>query len=174
MICEECVCCPRWNRPQLMDSLGLLYEKPSGFCVEGLSLALTFTLNCLFLWKITFSTFAPESFRSVCVCCGALAMAASLSHLCVHDLKDVFVYWLGLACFQVRFLLRTFLWRENEEPEIYFHLITTKYFFSRPKQPTSKLQKRHLSVIWGSGCTAVLPWSEDKKTRWYLWKTLWL
>lgn len=87
-----------------MDSLGLLYEKPSGFCEEGVSLALTFTPNSLFLWKINFSYVCP---RKLPFCVSVSRV--SLSYLCIHDLKDVFVYWPGSACFQARCLPRTFL-----------------------------------------------------------------
>lgn len=95
-----------------MDSLGLLCEKPGGFCVEGGSLALTFIPNPLFLWKITLSTFAPESFRSVL---SVFRVSRRWLHLspafCIHDLKDVFMYWPAFACFQARFLLR----RKNQK-----------------------------------------------------------
>lgn len=93
---------------------------------------LTFTLNRFFQWKIIFHMSAQK----ILVLCVS-TMAASLTDLCIYDLKDVFMNWPGSACFQAKGGTR------NK-----FLFDSSKLLFFLPlKQPTSKLQRRRLSVV---------------------------
>lgn len=161
MICEECGG-PWWRQSQLMDSLGLLFEKPVAFIRKDP--CLTSTLNRFFYGKLFF-VHLPQKASVLCV-------------------LRAFPPWLSLSLILAFMISRTFSWigqvplvsGQKEELEINSYLIITTccFFFLWLKQSTSKVQRRHLSVISGSDCISVLLCSDEKKSRWYLWKSLWL
>lgn len=84
--------------------------------------------------------FRTAALKASVLCVGVVCVstvAASLPRPCIHDLKDVFVNCPGPAHFQAKGRTRNkFLFDNNKT-----------LFFLQPKQPGSKLQRRHLSVI---------------------------
>lgn len=117
---------------------GHFMKSPVAFVWEGPLLNFTFTQNRFYLWKMVFIQLPRGLPFSLCV-------------------LYVSPPWLPLSPILAFMISRTFSWivqvllisRQKDEPEISFYLITTKCFFSlQPEQPGSKLQRRHLSIIW--------------------------
>lgn len=179
MICKECVCCLRWSRPGLTDSLWGYFRK-NPFVRKGPHLTFICTEQILLPIDGTlFSESASEFLGSICVFPGCVCVSVSPSSLHLSSTLAFMLCWTlyssGSAPSWVRFLLRTLLKREKRGTGNTFLFHNNRVLFSLTQaKPASKLQRRCLSVIWGSGCAAVFPWSDDKKTGWYLCKTLWL
>lgn len=94
-----------------MDSLGLLYEKPSGFCKEG-------ALHNLYTEQIlpmgNYFSYICRRRLQFCVCCVCLHHGC-LSLPCIHDLKDIFVNCPGFARFQAKGRTRNKLLFDNNK-----------------------------------------------------------
>ena len=130
---------------------------------------LTFTLNKFFLWKMNFRMPAPEGFSSMCVSLPWLLPSPTFTVMIQGHVRVLARF----GPFPGKIPAKNPPLKRKGETRNKFLFDNNKVLFSlRLKWPTGKLQRRHLSVIWGSSCTVVFPWSDDK-TRWYLWKTLW-